>query len=316
MSDTEAYIQVRLFDGRRQVITDDGLNVLMTITDGWQNQRCRRDFSASYLARTPFSVQTFNNSGDLYAVVAYADGFKQVGFHPVRVAQGALQNVDLMLIRSNAKFDFSPAKWNLLASSQPAAFRLLSADCSPETAQKRYEKLVDDERSQPKLACFWNLVTAMSQIQLPQGTPLDYLRQVIWDDPALEFAQDRFFAWATPDLVEQVKEAARQGEFAPELDPSFFHGDATCSFKQVQFGEANVQLTFHERRTATVGGENCIVVEPDIDYYKDLAAHALFEVLANKVTHSLTNPEEVYVLRWVAGRHAGVPDFNPPYWFV
>jgi hypothetical protein len=55
------------------------------------------------------------------------------------------------------------------------------------------------------------------------------------------------------------------------------------------------------------------VVEPDIDYYKDPLAHAIIEVALNAVTHSLTDPRQVYVLRWMAGRHAGVPNFDPPY---
>jgi hypothetical protein len=55
------------------------------------------------------------------------------------------------------------------------------------------------------------------------------------------------------------------------------------------------------------------MVEPDIDYYKDLLAHALLEVVVNKVSNSLTDPRQVYVLRWIAGRHAGVPNFEPPY---
>ncbi len=55
------------------------------------------------------------------------------------------------------------------------------------------------------------------------------------------------------------------------------------------------------------------MVEPDIDYFKDLAAHALLEVIANALTGDLTDPKNVYVLRWIAGRRAGVPEFNPPY---
>ncbi len=54
------------------------------------------------------------------------------------------------------------------------------------------------------------------------------------------------------------------------------------------------------------------MVEPDIDYYQDLAAHAILEVIPNALTHSLTNPVEVYVLRWIAGRTAGMPEFAPP----
>ncbi len=39
----------------------------------------------------------------------------------------------------------------------------------------------------------------------------------------------------------------------------------------------------------------CVKVEPDIDYYQDLGA---------------------YALRWIAGRHAGVPEFDPSYTIV
>jgi hypothetical protein len=125
--------------------------------------------------------------------------------------------------------------------------------------------------------------------------------------------QDRFFAWADSALIEQVRRAAQQGEFTPEIGSAIFHKGATCSFKQVQFGEANLQLTFHEGDKKLVDGKECIKVEPDIDYYKDVAAHALLEVLKNKVRGSLTDPCQVYVLRWIAGRHAGVPEFDPPY---
>ena len=37
------------------------------------------------------------------------------------------------------------------------------------------------------------------------------------------------------------------------------------------------------------------------------------EVIPNAITGGLTNPEMVYVLRWIAGRHAGIPEFDPPY---
>jgi hypothetical protein len=28
------------------------------------------------------------------------------------------------------------------------------------------------------------------------------------------------------------------------------------------------------------------------------------------------SPEQVYVLHWIAGRHAGIPEFSPPYTIV
>jgi hypothetical protein len=46
---------------------------------------------------------------------------------------------------------------------------------------------------------------------------------------------------------------------------------------------------------------------------KDLAAHTLLEVISNGLSGNLTDPRQVYVLRWIAGRHAGVPEFDPPY---
>jgi hypothetical protein len=44
-----------------------------------------------------------------------------------------------------------------------------------------------------------------------------------WDD---SLAQDRFFGYADKSLVEQVKRAAVEGEFAPEPGPRLFHPDA------------------------------------------------------------------------------------------
>jgi hypothetical protein len=136
---------------------------------------------------------------------------------------------------------------------------------------------------------------------------------VVWDDT---FAQDRFFGYADSKLIEQIKLATQRGEFAPDPDPWLFHHGATSSWKQIQFGEANVQLTFHEGDTRTIDGVDCVKIEPDIDYYKDLGAHFLLEVVVNAISHTLTDPKQVYVLRWIAGRHAGVPDFDPPYTIV
>jgi hypothetical protein len=216
-----------------------------------------------------------------------------------------------MLLKQSAGFNFSQAGWDNLSQTAPAAKKLLAAGtASNEEAQNRYKELLENRT--PTLACFFNLTTAMSQIHLPIDTPLDYIKELIWD----EMAQDRFFAWADPALVEQVRSATAQGAFAPEIGTALFHAGATCSFKQVQFGEANVQLTFHENDKKTINGQECIRVEPDIDYYKDLGAHALLEVIHNKTTGTLTDPRQVYVLRWIAGRQARIPAFNPPFTII
>jgi hypothetical protein len=150
----------------------------------------------------------------------------------------------------------------------------------------------------------------MQQISLPVKTPLDYFKT--FDLGALK--PDRIFGYADAKLVDQVRTAAQQGEF--ETEPAIdlgLHGDATSSFKQIQFGEANVQLTFHEHNRKTIDGVDCVYVEPDIDYFKDPGAHLLLEVIPNGLTGNVSNPRVVYVLRWIAGRHAGIPEFDPLY---
>jgi hypothetical protein len=186
----------------------------------------------------------------------------------------------------------------------------LGSDVDNAAGAARYGNLLDN--TEKSLACLLNICEAMSQISLSQGTPLDYIKQLCWDAPYAP-AQDRFFAWCDSRLIDQVKSAAEAGQFAVENNPGFFHPGATSSWKQIQFGEANVQLTFHENDKMVIGGIDCVLVEPDIDYYQDLAAHAIFEVIPNALTHSLSDPTEVYVLRWIAGRTAGVPEFAPLY---
>jgi hypothetical protein len=157
------------------------------------------------------------------------------------------------------------------------------------------------------LASLLNLASAMRGISLKGNTtPLQYFKSLLWDQT---MGQDRFFGYADPALKAAVEAAADQGHFAPEEGCSAFHPGATCSYKQLDYDVANVQLTFHENDTATIGGINCIKIEPDIDYYKDLVAHGLGEVVPNSIHHQLTNPMVVYSLR----ANTEGAEFDPPY---
>jgi hypothetical protein len=291
-------------DGTRQSLPAT-VDVLYTIRDGNQNNAFRdfRQTSSLRVNGLPF----FNNFGDQYAVIASADGYQQAGFVPVHVAPNVPQQVDLMLLRNDAQFNFA-GTWDAIQATRPKLAKLLAAGGEPGADRQRFDDLLENRT--PVLACLLNITTAMEQIHLPDGTPLDYIQELIWDDT---MAQDRFFGYCDPKLIDQVKIATQQGMFAPETGSAIFHPGATSSWKQIQFGEANVQLTFHEEDHRTINGIDCVKIEPDIDYYKDLAAHAILEVITNAATHSLTDPRQVYVLRWIAGRHAGVPDFNPLY---
>jgi hypothetical protein len=312
-TDDQASIALNLFDGTRQPIGPDVKNLLLRIIDGNQKQLFSGFHQGSSIQ---FQVPFYDNFGDNYTVIASADNCKDAGFTPVKVSKALPQTLDLMLLRKDASFRFENAGWADVQQTYPEIHAILARGAASDgDARQRYEDLM--ENNAPALACLWNLMTAMRGIDLPAGTPLTYLKQLIWTDiPNRNIAapaQDRFYAYADKNLVTQVKLAAQQGEFAAELDPHLFHKGATSSYKQTQFGEANVQLTFHEEDTLSIDGVGCIVVEPDIDYYKDLAAHALLEVIANALTGDLTDPKNVYVLRWIGGRRAGVPEFNPPY---
>jgi hypothetical protein len=151
----------------------------------------------------------------------------------------------------------------------------------------------------------------MDSIFLPKDTALDYFKEL--DLAALK--PDRIFGYADANLEGQLTTAVQQKTFEkePPIDLKF-HGDATSSYKQIQFGEANVQLTFHgntpHKRLQSV---DCVYVEPDIDYFRDKAAHLFLEVIPNGLSGNLSSPRAVYVLRWIAGQHAGVPVFDPLY---
>ena len=302
-------LNVNLFSGARTALPP-ATEALLTVRDG--NQQTVSLPNNGYFNQPSISIKGlpfFDNFGDNYAVVASADGYQQAGFYPVAVSPASPVVVDIMLLKKDATYNFRNARWDRLNQQFPAYAALLgSGSADSASAADRYGQLLEDRPQ--VLACYFNLVTAMSQIQLPDKTPLDYIRELIWDDT---MQQDRFFAWADPALIDQVVRAAAQGEFSPEPGTAMFHPGATRSWKQIQFGEANVQLTFHEGDKKTIDGLDCVMVEPDIDYYKDLGAHALLEVVTNQLTNSLTDPRQVYVLRWIAGRHAGVPNFEPPY---
>jgi hypothetical protein len=303
-----ANLMVNLFDGTRKQVASS-FKVLITIINGNQQQWYRnyRTGPSHYFQDLP----VFDNFGDNYTVVVWAKGYLQAGFTPIKISRGTCQHIDLMLLPVDGDFNFNGATWDALKTNNKTLSDLLRSGTKSENAAKeRYDSL---REAQPQtIAAFLNITTAMRQICLPERTPLDYFKELIWE----EMKQDRFFAYADPELLKQVERAAAQGKWAPEVGSAVFHEGATKSYKQIQFGEANVQLTFHEGDTKQIGGLDCIKVEPDMDYYKDLAAHALLEVLPNTISGQKSDPKAIYVLRWIAGRQAGLPEFDPPYTIV
>jgi hypothetical protein len=295
-------LQLRIFDGTRNLFSAP-IPFLITITDGNRIQRFRNYCQKNDVT---FDLPFFDNNGDNYTVVVWANGYKQAGFAPVILSDKYVRTLDIMLISDSPGFSFVDARWEDVSTRYP----FLGSDLDQAEGKTRYDNFLDKEEK--SLACLLNLSEAMSQIHLSQGTPLDYIKYLHWEAPYAP-AQDRFFAWCDCRLIDQIKVAADARMFSAEINPGLFHTGATSSWKQIQYGEANVQLTFHEKDKMVIGGVDCVMVEPDIDYFRDLGAHGIFEVVPNALTHSLTNPTDVYVLRWIAGRAAGVPEFSPRY---
>jgi hypothetical protein len=275
-------LTIRAFDGARQSLDAD---VLFTVRDGNQREAFR-DYCRGSAA---LSLPIQGGLADRCSVIAWAEGYEQAGFFPVNIQTP--QTVDLMLLRKGASFNFA-GTWDAIQRRENLA-RLIT--------KETYDRI---RESYPALlACLLNITTAMEQIRIRLGSPLTYFREIC----AETAAQDRFFGYAATSLVADVRQSKC---FVPVSGA--LHPGATSSFKQIQFGEANVQITFHERDGKTIRGLDCCKVEVDIDYFKDLGAHALLEVLPNHLTGSLTDPRQVFVLRWIAGRRAGV-EFDPLY---
>ena len=297
-------ILVQVVDGSRQPLQGD---IDLRLFDGDKNggQQLTRPGPAIMLDNVP----CFNNTRDDYTVLVSGAGKVQAGYFPVHVGPNVLRPVFLMLLPTDGGFNFRQAHWKQIGASHPTVQAIFSADAkNDKTAKDRYENLLEEQED--TAAALWNILTAMGQIQLSTGTALSYLRQIVWDE---SLQQDRFFGYADKKLVEQMQIAVAQKQFKPEVGSAMFHPGATSSFKQVQFGEANVQLTFHENDDAP---EGLIKVEPDMDYFQDLGGHAIIEVLHNKLTGKISDPKTIYVLRWIAGMQAGVTEFNPPYTVV
>ena len=308
---TTADIRINVFSGTRVPIPDT-TRLLVTARNGENKNVVQRFVNGGAIRLSGLTVR--DNFVDRHTFLISAKDHQDAGFTPLTIKPGS-QVLDLMMLRRDAGFTFESFAD---LQGRPELLRFLRGD-RPGDAQALYQSLL---KNPPALACLLNIVTALEQMRLVPSEVADVnpMRSMM----ALESAHaDRIFAWARRTLLAQVKATADRKDALAKLAkaPELLHQGATASYKQTDFGEGNVQLSFHETEKKMVGGVECLLVDIDIDYFKDSGAHVLMEVFPNKLkslihgknsAQSVTDPRLVYGLRWIAGRRMGL-EFAPPY---
>ena len=304
-------IQVNIVDGSRQPLAADR-DSLLRVLDGRHQQIIAPWVTGPSVHVTDLPYH--DNPDDDYTVFVHSKGYNDGAVFPVPLKEGQTVTANVMLLPNDGEFHFQP--WADIQSVDPRILQLLINGAADPG--QRYSDAM--EAKNLELGALLNIGTAIRDIPLDDGSsPLDYYWEVMWN----MLAPDRFWAWAEVGLADRIKKMADLHAFAEENDPAHWHPAtdtitaATRSWKQTRFDVCNVQMTFHEGttaiRTAPDGRQvSCVVAEPDIDYYKDLLAHGLLEVLPNAITKGKTDPRIVYQMRWMAYLQEGLPAFNPP----
>jgi len=300
-----------IVDGTRQALPA-GRDVLIRVIDG-RKQAVASPWIDSSFAHFP-DLPWHGNNDDLYTLFAHAKNYVDGAVYPVRVLQGKVVNAAIMLLPKGRSFTFEPL--GLWQTDQLLYHLIANGATNPGD---RYASTY--EAKNLEVGALLTIGNAVRDIPLADGgSPLDQFWQVRWD----HLQQDRFFAWVEVGLAGQIEKLAGLHTFAEEADAAHWHpaipglcSAATRSWKQTRFDVSNVQLTFHEddRQDVTKPDgtiAHCVLVEPDIDYYKDVVAHGLLEVVPNLASGGKTDPRTVYQLRWMATRQEGLPEFAPP----
>ena len=278
---------LRIVDGERREVSGD-CRLLVTARNG-NGEVPFRGFVNQSPVRLPLEVAG-TAFGDRYSILVSAKHQRDTGYFPIELG-GNRREIFLMQLPRGSRYRFLSYEQ---ATQDPR-------DLAALIDKTEYDRLKDHSSGQPALACLLNVAVGLEQTPLPDlgektppvGTvvdpqrPLSYFRAVITegDHPP---AQDRFFAWVDPSLVQMLRAVDQHGKGLAgsqfEKAPKALHKGATVSFKQKDFGEANVQLSFHEETRHQF--QPWILVEADIDYYHDKLAHTLMEVLPNMLKKS------------------------------
>lgn len=306
MSSTAVVNDVQIAEAMLSVVDGDGAPftgpVLLRVYNGQDVPPRALNANGPYLR---INVPFHDGIGDFYAVSVSVPGYRDCGCF-FKANPKVLAEPRLLLLREHPVPKF--ASWATFKTAHPTVAAFLSIGQTDADAQAHYENLSTTRPN--SLACLLNLSQAMSEIDLGGVTPLSYFKEICWDNT---LAQDRFFGYVDPAIIPVVRAAASRREFAEEKNCGEFHPGSTCSWKQIAFPVTNVQLTFHEHDMKVIGGLTCVKTEPDIDLYRELLAHGFGEVFPNLLSGGLTNPYDVFSMRWTTAQDDNGPAFNPGY---
>jgi hypothetical protein len=312
MAETTGTIRLHIVDGTRQAIASS-TKLLLRVLDGTKQQVISRWVSGSTIEIPDLPIR--DNFYDLYTVFVHADGYCDAGLYPVIPRASRTLDAYAMLLPQAGTFRFPPIA---AIQADSLLYGLIANGVS--NPANRYQDAINN--TPIPLGALLTIGTVIRDLPLDDSSsPLKYYWETIWD----LLAPDRFWAWVDVGLAGRIAALASIHSMAEEDDAAGFHPripgrvqPATRSWKQVRFDVSNLQLTFHENDKQTCRKPDgspveCVIVEPDIDYYKDLGAHGLLEVLPNALENKKTDPRQDYSLRWMATKLEGVqPDFAPP----
>jgi len=320
-------VQIDLSDGARLPLT--GAKPFLTLRDGRPENFFRGFVKHSSVVFG--EVPVFSNSNDDYIIMAAADGHKDAGIFPMHVETGGTHKVSLMMVRKDAEIEFGGLTLPQLSTGDPELFTFLGGNTAGGAS--RFGEML---AAQPEaMTCLFNIAAATRRIPIsldqPDRSLQSFLKEIdlklVDKLGATTFSgvrRDRIYAWADPGLLNVIEaHADGQGQALFTTADASLHGVAgedKISFKEIRFDVANLQYTFFKDRTKQVNGQNLMLMDIDMDLFKDQGAHFFLEVIPNHAgklfqgDKATTDPRKIYALRWMAGQNArNTEDFTPPY---
>lgn len=218
--------------------------------------------------------------GQNYSLIATARGFRDAAIYPVKPRPGGLSHAAVMLVRKDAKPDFSTFSFERLKEFSPAFEAALQAGGISEA---------DFTGLEPELqAAALNIEAKLRATKLGGFEAVEYVKKI---SSVNDIHQDRIFCRVKPEMVEDVRFEIRENKTfqeVPEWANELFHAGFPISFKQrIPFG--SLQLSFAREPD----NDGLLDADIDIDLLTDVGHFG--EVLRNKLTGQKTDSYTVYV---------------------